>query len=144
MLVEGGAYAFRRMQVGATATGNGNSMAPLTVTGGSYSLLTVQVVGISSATVSWEATIDETNWVGIPALNINTRAIANTATVNGLYRLVVTSFVAVRARISSYSSGTIYVYGLLAATGEVGLLSAASTAVVTTAPASLLRWIWKR
>lgn len=167
MLTEGGAYAFKRMQYGATAEGDGNSMAPLTVNGGSYALLTAQVVGISGDTITWEGTIDEDNWVSIPALNISERTIANTATADGLYRLVVTSLVQVRARVSSYSAGTIYVYGLLAATGEVGLLAASSsggesTGPVTVTPSAasavssasigavvittgdLLRWIWKR
>lgn len=135
MLTEGGAYAFKRMQYGATAAGNGSSMAPLTVNGGSYALLTAQIVGLSGDTITWEATIDEVNWVSIPALNISTREIANLATGDGLYRLVVTSFVQVRARISSYSAGVIYVYGLLAATGEVGLLSSAAAA--STGPVSV-------
>ncbi len=120
MLQEGGAYAFRRMQAGATATGNGNSMSPLSVTSGSYSLLTAQVVGITSATITWEGTIDEENWVALPALNVATRAISTTTTANGIYRLVVTSLVAVRARVSTYGAGTIYVYGLLTAAGEPG------------------------
>lgn len=166
MLTEGGAYAFKRMQVGATATGDGNSMTPLTVNGGSYALLTAQVVGISGDTITWEGTIDEDNWVSIPALNISERTIANTATADGLYRLVVTSLVQVRARISSYSTGNIYVYGLLAATGEVGLYASSTTSEgtgpVTVSPSAasaassatigavvlttsdLLRWIWRR
>lgn len=127
MLTEGGAYAFKRMQVGATAEGAGYSMTPLTINGGSYALLTAQLVGLDGDTIIWEATIDEENWIAIPALNINTREIANTATVNGLYRLVVTSFVQVRARVSMYGAGIIYVYGLLAATGEVGLLAASTS-----------------
>lgn len=125
MLTEGGAYAFKRMQVGATATGNGNSMTPLTVNGGSYALLTAQVVGISGDTITWEGTIDEENWVALPALNVATRAVATTATADGIYRLVVTSLVAVRARVSTYGSGTIYVYGLLTASGEPGFLAEA-------------------
>lgn len=135
MLTEGGAYAFKRMQYGATAAGDGFSMTPLTINGGSYALLTAQIVGLSGDTITWEATIDEENWVSIPALNISTREIANLATGDGLYRLVVTSFVQVRARISSYSAGIIYVYGLLAATGEVGLLS--SAAAESTGPVSV-------
>lgn len=125
MLTEGGAYAFKRMQVGATATGDGNSMTPLTVNGGSYALLTAQVVGISGDTITWEGTIDEENWVALPALNVATRAISTAATADGIYRLVVTSLVAVRARISTYGSGTIYVYGLLTAAGEPGFLAEA-------------------
>lgn len=125
MLTEGGAYAFKRMQVGATAIGDGNSMTPLTVNGGSYALLTAQVVGISGDTITWEGTIDEENWIALPALNVATRTISTTATADGIYRLVVTSLVAVRARVSTYSSGTIYVYGLLTAAGEPGFLAEA-------------------
>jgi len=123
MLTEGGAYAFKKMQTGATATGDGYSMTPLTINGGSYALLTAQVVGISGDTITWEGTIDEENWVALPALNVATRAIATTATADGIYRLVVTSLVAVRARISTYGAGTIWVYGLLTASGEPGFLA---------------------
>lgn len=123
MLTEGGAYAFKRMQVGATATGDGNSMTPLTVNGGSYALLTAQVVGISGDTITWEGTIDEENWIALPALNVATREVSTTVTADGIYRLVVTSLVAVRARISTYSGGTIYIYGLLTAAGEPGFLA---------------------
>lgn len=123
MLTEGGAYAFRKMQTGATATGDGYSMTPLTINGGSYALLTAQVVGISGDTITWEGTIDEENWVALPALNVATREVATTATADGIYRLVVTSLVAVRARVSTYGAGTIWVYGLLTASGEPGFLA---------------------
>lgn len=129
MLTEGGAYAFKKMQTGATATGDGNSMTPLTVNGGSYALLTAQVVGISGDTITWEGTIDEEHWEALPALNVSTRAISTTATADGIYRLVVTSLVAVKARVSTYSAGTIWVYGLLTASGEPGFL--AEESVVT-------------
>lgn len=125
MLTEGGAYAFRKMQTGATATGDGYSMTPLTINGGSYALLTAQVVGISGDTITWEGTIDEENWVALPALNVATREVATTATADGIYRLVVTSLVAVRARVSTYGAGTIWVYGLLTASGEPGFLAEA-------------------
>lgn len=120
MIVDGSGYAYKRMQVGSTATGDGNSMHPLNVSSGSYALLTAQVVGISGDTITWEGTIDEENWVGLPALNVATRTLSTTTTANGIYRLVVTSLVAVRARISTYGAGTIYVYGLLTAAGEPG------------------------
>lgn len=70
MIVDGSGYAYKRMQVGATATGDGNSMHPINVSSGSYALLTAQVVGISGDTITWEGTIDEENWVALPALNV--------------------------------------------------------------------------
>lgn len=115
MIVEGSGYAYKRMQVGATTTGDGNSMHPLNVSSGSYSLLTAQVVGITSATITWEGTIDGTNWKGILVAPVTTGTAALTATADGIFTVDVTGMLQFRARISAWTSGTITVTGVLTA-----------------------------
>lgn len=114
MLVPGGLTDWVPMQVGATATGNGEV---ITSGGeqGAFTVLDIQVSGISGDTITFEATVDGTNWVAIQATNLNDGSDATTATANGLYRIVIGGLRSVRARISTYSAGTIYVTGSAAA-----------------------------
>ena len=81
-------------------------------TDGGYSTLAMQVTGIITATINWEATIDGTNYVAVPVTNINGSAIT-TATANGLYRVTCTGLTNLRARTSAWTSGTIDVAGWL-------------------------------
>jgi hypothetical protein len=76
--------------------------------------LTCQVTGITTATITWEGTVDGTNWVAIQAVDLGTGTAATTATANGIYRINCTGLVEVRARISAHTTGTIYVTGALA------------------------------
>lgn len=95
------------LQNAATATGNGT---PLAVD--AFDQAAFQVTGITTATITWEATVDGTNYVAVSVIDLNsaTRARATTATANGLYLLDgIGGLVLVRARISAYTSGTITV-----------------------------------
>lgn len=107
-------YKKHIFQSGATATGNGTAVDCTPVADGPYYSATVQVQGITTATVTWEGTIDGTNWVAVRATNLNSGSDATTATADGIYRLTVLGFNQVRARISAYTSGTITVTGILA------------------------------
>lgn len=115
MLVPG-AQAYKRvLQSAAAATGNGT---PVTCTAGGeggYATLTAQVQGITTATITWEATVDGTNWIAIQAIPLATGTAATTATADGIFRINVTGLVSVRARISAYTSGTINVTAYLVA-----------------------------
>jgi hypothetical protein len=115
MLVPGGQYKYVIMQSAAVGTGNGTAIDCTEVSGGALTALTMQIVGISSATITWEATIDGTNWIAVMVTNLNAGTDATTATANGLYRLTVLGLSQVRARISTWGSGTIYVYGVASA-----------------------------
>jgi hypothetical protein len=83
------------------------------VNDGPYINLTAQVVGITTATITWEGTVDGTNWVSILATNQTSAAAAATATANGIYAMTVRGLRQVRARISAYTAGTITVTGTL-------------------------------
>jgi hypothetical protein len=113
MNVPGGQYINLIMQNAATATGNGTAMDITAATRGAMSVLAMQVTGITTATITFEATIDGSNWVSILAENVTSGAEAATATANGIYRITALSMVQIRARISAYTSGTITVIGVL-------------------------------
>lgn len=99
------ATTYESMQTAAAATGNGT---PLDMNG--YNVALFHVTGTFSATITWEATIDGTNWAAWPATN-SSGAAATTTTATGLYRMDVFAASAVRARISIYGSGSVTVVG---------------------------------
>lgn len=93
------------MQSAAVATGNGTAQ---TVTG--YAEATIQIVGITTATITFEGYSDAVpTWVAIDAKKIGSSNVGTTATSDGIYRVKVSGLTQIRARISSYTSGTITV-----------------------------------
>jgi hypothetical protein len=113
MLQAGGEYQLQVMQSAAVATGNGTLMYPVSMENGAFNTLTAQVQGITTATVTWEGTTDGTNYKGFLMAPTTTGTGALTATADGIYRGTVSGFVAIRARISAWTSGTITVTGIL-------------------------------
>jgi hypothetical protein len=92
------------LQTAAVATGNGT---PSHVSGLSWGV--AQIVGITTATITWEATIDGATWAGIRATLLSSGTAAATATADGLYQIDLRGLSQVRARISAYTTGTITV-----------------------------------
>lgn len=111
MNIPGGQYQLVVMQNAVAATANGTAVDCTTASGGGHTTLTMQVRGITSATITFEATVDGTNWVAIQATNLGTGSAATTTTADGLFRLTTLGLDSVRARISTYASGTITVTG---------------------------------
>src|SRR5262249_36284594 len=68
------------LQNAATATGNGTAIQT-TYFGG----VICQVTGTFSATITFEGTVDQSNWVSVNATNLSTSADSTTATAAGLY-----------------------------------------------------------
>ena len=93
-----------RIQEAATATGNG---LEFDVRG--YATTVFQVYGTFSGTITFEGSLDGTNWVAVRTENLNDGSIGTTATAAGLYRLGSAGLGTVRARISVYTSGSITV-----------------------------------
>lgn len=114
-LVSGGNYSLVTMQNSATATGNGTAIQTVDPDNGAWMVLDMQVTGISGDTITFEGTIDGTNWVAVLCENQTSGTSATTATADGIYRYIVGGVRQVRARISSYSAGTIIVTGTTAA-----------------------------
>lgn len=110
MQVPGSLGVYQRMQNAAVATGDGTALGCSDVGGvGWLNYATLQVTGITTATVTWEAQLDGTNWVAVLVKNLNTGVEATTTTANGLFRVQCTGLMQLRGRISSWSSGTIYI-----------------------------------
>lgn len=97
------------MQKAAVATGNGTA-----IDCSEYATAGVQVVGITTATITWEVSNnDGTTWVGILGAPTTTGTGALTATADGIYIINVAGIQRLRARISAWSSGTITVTAFL-------------------------------
>lgn len=94
----------KKLQSDATATGNGNVF---NVAG--FSLLCVQVLGITTATVTFEGSNDGATFAAVPFYNSAGSAVS-TATANGVFVTNLCGYSLFRARISAYTSGTINVY----------------------------------
>lgn len=101
------------MQDGALATGDG---AALPCTSNEYTLTkaALQLTIAGTATVTFEATVDGTNWGGVSAHDVTQVAGQThvaTATASGIYHVDVAGFDSIRARISSWTSGAVTVVG---------------------------------
>lgn len=113
--VTGGVFEVVTMQSAAEATGNGTVADTVDFSNGAYMVLDMHVEGISGDTITFEGTIDGTNYIAVQCENLNDGNSATTATADGIYRFVIGGVRKVRARISTYSAGTITVTGVMAA-----------------------------
>lgn len=95
------------LQNAATATGNGASMLMER-----YERLSMQVSGTFSGTVTFECTVDGTNWLAAAGLDISDTNRTHKSTTTTPAIVTFDEFggvVLFRARISAYSSGSITV-----------------------------------
>ena len=92
-------------KVSATQTATGSTTIALRhfANGG----VGIQITGITSATVTFEATIDDTNWVAHYITPVASATQATTTTTDGIFFANVVGISQFRARISTYGSGTI-------------------------------------
>lgn len=93
------------LQNAATADGNG---AAATV--GGNGVAAFQVTGITTATVTFQGTVDGTNWVDLLAYNVTDGSVGISTVANGVFVAMVAGLQQVRAPISGYAAGTITVY----------------------------------
>lgn len=103
------------MQNAAVAVANGTAIDVCQGDNGGHEWLAIQIVGITTATITFEGTIDGTNWVAVQFTSLASGTAATTATADGIYQARVAGLVQVRARISAWTAGTI--------TATAGLLS---------------------
>ena len=101
-------------QAAAVATADGTAMNV-----GGVPAVAVQITGITSATITFEGTLDGTNWVAVQVASLANGTVATTATANGLYLIPTAGLDQLRCRISTYATGTVTVVGkgILAAAG---------------------------
>ena len=66
----------------------------------------VQIVGALSATITFEATVDGTNWVAFNMIPAASTTAASTATTAGIWTAGTNGVAGIRARCSAYTSGS--------------------------------------
>lgn len=97
------------MQNAAAATGNGSS---LLMSG--FTTATIQVSGTWAGTITFEVTLDGSNWVTATVLDISStsRVHRDTTTTNGLFNAdEYAGCLYIRTRVSTYTSGAVTVIG---------------------------------
>ena len=97
------AFAPTTLQSAAVATGNGTVLNC-----NNYETVTLQVSGTFVGTVSFEGSVDGTNFAAVPFIN-SAGTNATTATAAGIFISAGTGYALLRARISAYTSGSITV-----------------------------------
>lgn len=91
----------------ASCTSTACVMLPINALVGSVA---AQITGTFVGTVTFEATVDGTNYVAIAVIPVGaTRTLTTTATAAGMWQLNASGYAAVRARCSAFTSGTINV-----------------------------------
>lgn len=95
------------LQNAAVAIGDGTLLA---VTG--YGTAVFTVIGTFAGKISFEGTVDGTNFCSIHVIQVSTGTISNQAQTPGIYRTSCAGITQIRARISEYTSGSITVTGI--------------------------------
>lgn len=98
----------------AVATADG---AIMDVRGCSY--VTVQIVGITTATVTFKARQDGSNYVAVVGKNLNSGVEATTATADGLYSVAIHGCTEFIADITAWTAGTITITAVAGQGGVV-------------------------
>lgn len=71
-----------------------------------------QITGTFSGTVTFEATVDGTNYVAVAVVPVGgTRTLTTTVTAPGVWQMNVAGYTSARARCSTYTSGSIVITG---------------------------------
>jgi len=96
----------KAMQVAAVATANGAELDTSKAV-----VATIQTTIVTTATVTYEATNDGTNWTALTCYPLGTTTGASTATASAMVRCNVSAIQKIRARISAWTSGAVTVYG---------------------------------
>jgi hypothetical protein len=117
--VQPSAFLAVPLQSAAVATGNGQ---PATMVG--YNTVCCQVLGTFVGTITFEETLDGTNWVssaGYPSggtASASSATYTTTATAPGIWTFPIPARYQFRARISAYTSGSITVNALVASSAR--------------------------
>lgn len=93
-------------QDSAVADGNGTAMDV-----GGLAGVGVQIEGITTATINFEGTLDESTWYSVQAVNQANGVVVTSVSSDGLFNVPIAGFQQLRCRISGYSAGTIVVTG---------------------------------
>jgi len=94
----------KKLQDAATAAGTG-----ITFTVSGYPYAVFQAIGTFVGTITFQATLDGSNWHNILLENLTTGVLGTTTTATGLYKADTIGLSIVRANITAYTSGSITV-----------------------------------
>jgi len=83
------------------------------------------ILGTWVGTITFQGSIDGTNWVSMPAQPLTGGVIGSTTAANGSFRVNVTGLQSVRVLMSAYTSGTANV--VIECTAEAGFIRTLST-----------------
>ena len=83
--------------------------------------VTLQVSGTFSGTLTFEGTTDGTNWVPISLVTLSTGLTTTTTTAVGQFSIVNSGLIGIRARMTTYASGTASVWAQLGQGGSIPL-----------------------
>ena len=110
----------------------GAAEAALTLTALTADTVAVQVTGTFTGTITFEASVDGTNYVALAVKASSQTAAATlvtTTTTVGLFSVGIQGFTNFRARMSAYTSGTAVVTTSIARTSKQCLKETKSTAL---------------
>lgn len=122
------------LQSGAAASGNGSLLDC-----GGLTLGSLQISGTFVATINFESTENDTDWVSVYAINQTTRVASQSATTTGLFTVPLAGNSQFRARISGYASGqvTVKIKALAGASPGLTITSTSSGSAQTTTRAAI-------
>lgn len=94
------------LQSAAGATGNGTAMD---VTG--FRSVAVQLTGTFTATVTFETSVNGSDWIATGLTPAAGGAVSSTAAAAGIWTLTPNGVTLLRARVSAFTSGTVTAIG---------------------------------
>ena len=97
---------YHTFHASAITNANGTAMGTM-----GLAIVSVQVEGITTTTVTFQATDDGATWYAVEALNKNDGSKATSTITNGYFAIPVLGANQLRCPISGYASGTITVTG---------------------------------
>lgn len=115
----GGQYVHEILHNAASATADGEVLECTNGEEGNYGLVSVQITGTFTATITFEGTVDGSTWVAMPFRNRNSGAWATTATAAGIYEGSVAGLLKFRARLTWTSGTSITATALMSAVNDL-------------------------
>lgn len=97
------------IKVSGAGSGTANGQTPVLLNVNESDVVAFQVTGTFVGTVTFQATIDGTNWVALSMTPSAGGAAVTTAAAAALVRGVCSGYSQVRAQVTAFTSGTIVV-----------------------------------
>lgn len=116
--ITNGTFTDARAATATLTTLNAEAIADLN----GHCVAMFDIRGTWTGTISFEATVDGTNYVAVPVINQATQAMITATTVSGIFIMGVTGFRRIRARISAAPTGAAIV-AIRASTADYAITS---------------------